>query len=75
MSVWDVWTYRHEGQQHDSYPAKAISFKDAVELAWDEVTRRNEALIEAHGGTIGFDSIEGCGTTFRVNPPGPDAWE
>jgi signal transduction histidine kinase len=26
-------------------------------------------IIEAHGGTIGFDSIEGTGTTFRITLP------
>jgi signal transduction histidine kinase len=26
-------------------------------------------IIEAHGGTIGFDSIEGVGTTFRITLP------
>jgi signal transduction histidine kinase len=26
-------------------------------------------IVEAHGGTIGFDSVEGVGTTFRLTVP------
>jgi signal transduction histidine kinase len=26
-------------------------------------------IVEAHGGTIGFDSVEGAGTTFRITLP------
>jgi signal transduction histidine kinase len=28
-----------------------------------------KAIVEAHGGTLDFDSIEGAGTTFRVRLP------
>ena len=41
----------------------------------DSAPEAVKALVDAHGGRFSVDSVEGSGTTFRIDLPGPEVEE